>query len=411
MTAMVSQHTQLAINGGTPVRSTPFGTWPLWDERDEAALLGALRSGNWGIGGDETERFEQELAEAAGARYALTVTNGTAALEAALRACGVGYGDEVIVPPYTFIATASAVLLVGGIPVFADIDPNTFNIDPNTIEALITPRTKAIVPVHIGGLPADMDAIMAIAKRHNLLVLEDACQSIGATWRGQWVGTIGDIGCYSFQSSKNINSGEGGVIITSNPELEEACWAFKNCGRVRGGQWYQHDTLGDNFRLSQFQAAILRSQMTRFEEWAVLRERNGDYLCKGLRELGGLAPVVRDERVTRHAYHIIVTRYDASAFGGWSRDRFMEALKAEGIPCAPGYRPIYTTGGIQKGEQNLRNALGLGEAPAPNCPVTERICREEAMWLLGQSALLGSQSDMDDILTAVEKIKKAAQQG
>jgi dTDP-4-amino-4,6-dideoxygalactose transaminase len=408
MTLTTVSHARLAIDGGTPVRTTPFGGWPHWDAREEEALLRTLRSGNWGIGGDETEQLEQELAAATGARFALTVTNGTAALEAALRACGVSYGDEVIVPPYTFVATASAVLLVGAIPVFDDIDPRTSNIDPATIERCITPRTKAIMPVHIGGYPADMDAIMAIAERHGLRVIEDACQAIGASWRGRSVGAIGDMGCFSFQSSKNINSGEGGAVITNDPVLEERCWAFKNCGRVRGGEWYQHDTLGDNFRLSQFQAAILRAQMTRLEEWAELRAENGSYLCARLREIGGLTPVPLDERVTRHGFHIVVTRYDAAAFGGWPRARFVQALAAEGVRTSPGYRPIYTTGSVIEGTRVLRTALGLGEGPSPDCPATERICAEEGLWLAGQSTLLGTRADMDDIANAVEKVLHAA---
>jgi dTDP-4-amino-4,6-dideoxygalactose transaminase len=407
MTTLSTGSKQLAIDGGTPVRTRPFQGWPIWDEREEQALLRTLRSGQWGIGGEETEAFEQEFAQATGVRFALSVTNGTAALEAALRAAGVGYGDEVIVPPYTFVATASAVLLVGAIPVFADIDPETYCLDPAAAEAAITPRTKAILPVHIAGNPADIDSLCAIAGRHGLTVIEDACQSHGARLGGNATGSLGDMGCFSFQSSKNINSGEGGAITTNDPDLFERAWSFKNCGRTRGGEWYQHDVIGDNFRMSQFQAAVLRAQLTRMEEWADRRAANGAYLCKGLSEIGGLIPQRTYDKVTRHGFHFILTRYQPEAFGGWPREQFIAALHAEGIPASRGYIPLYNTGAVENTTRLLRQTLRLGEGVPPECPVTERACSEEAVWLLGQSPLLGPREDLDDVLAAVAKIRAA----
>jgi dTDP-4-amino-4,6-dideoxygalactose transaminase len=408
MTTISTSSQRLAIDGGTPVRTRPFEGWPIWDEREEQALLRALRSGQWGIGGEETEAFEQEFAQAIGVRFALSVTNGTAALEAALRAAEVGYGDEVIVPPYTFVATAAAVLLVGAIPVFADIDPETYCLDPEAAEAAITPRTKAILPVHIAGNPADVDSLCAIAGRHGLTVIEDSCQAHGARVGGNATGSLGDMGCFSFQSSKNINSGEGGAITTDNPELLERAWSFKNCGRTRGGEWYQHDVIGDNFRMSQFQAAVLRAQLTRMEEWAERRAANGAYLCQGLSAIGGLIPQRAYDQVTRHGFHFILTRYQPEAFGGWPRERFIAALRAEGISASRGYIPLYNTGAVANTTRLLRHTLGLGEGSPPECPVTERACGEEAVWLVGQSALLGTRADMDDVLAAVAKIRAAA---
>jgi dTDP-4-amino-4,6-dideoxygalactose transaminase len=397
----------LAIEGGTPVRDRPFVGWPIWDEHEEQALLRALRSGKWGVDGEETEAFEQEFAGALGVRFALTVTNGTAALEAALRAAGVGYGDEVIVPPYTFVATASAVLLVGAVPVFADIDPETYCLDPRAAEAAITPRTRAIIPVHLAGNPADLDGLCAVAERHGLTLIEDACQAHGARWGNRSVGSVGDLGCFSFQSSKNINSGEGGAITTNDPELLARAWSFKNCGRTHGGLWYQHDSLGDNLRMSQFQGAILRAQLTRMEDWAERRAANGTYLFQGLRDVGGLLPQGIYDPVTRHGFHFILTRYQPEAFGDWPRERFTAALRAEGIPASHGYIPLYSTGAVQNGTRALRQALGLAEGRPEECPVTERACAEEAIWLVGQSALLGTREDMDDILEAVAKIRAA----
>lgn len=397
----------LAIDGGVPVRGKPFHKWPIYDEREEQALLRALHSDTWGMRGTETEQFEAEFAAAHGAKHAYTVTTGTAALEAALFAIDIKYGDEVIVPPYTFVATAMACLLRGAIPVFADIDPHTFNIDPKAVEAAITPRTRAIIPVHIGGCPASMDAILDIARRHNLRVIEDSCQAHAASWKGKPVGSMGDLAAFSFQSSKNIASGEGGAVLTNDSELAVRCESFRTYGRTIGKDWYQHDNLGTNFRMTQFQAAILRSQLTRMEEWAQRRQENGDYLAEGLRELG-LTPQLKGEGVTRHAYHVFMVRYHSDKFGGWTRERFLEALNAEGIPANIGYFALPKSKGLIDGTKELRKLVygeqgtGFGEYP-----VVDGLCRE-AFWIGQQSIFLGERGDMDDILEAVAKIRKAA---
>ena len=400
---------KLALKGGTPVRSAPFPSWPVWDEREEAALLEVLRSGVWGITADggQIPAFERAFAAAHDAAYGQAAFNGSAALGVALRAIDIDYGDEVIVPAYTFMATATSVLMAGGMPVFVDIDPDTYNIDPDAVDAAITPRTKAVIPVHIGGLPADMDRILEVAKRHSLIVLEDACQAHGASWRGLRVGAIGDLGCFSFQSSKNINAGEGGMILTDSAELVERCWSVHNCGRVRDGRWYQHEVLGSNFRMTQWQAGILLAQMTRFEAWAERREANGRYLAARLAEETALRPLVRDERVTQHGYHLFITRYDTAGFAGLDRSPFLKALQAEGVPCSEGYVPLYTMPAIRDGSERLRRAVGA-EAPAePVCPVTERACAEEGIWF-HQTLLLGDRGDMDAIVAAVAKVQRLA---
>jgi dTDP-4-amino-4,6-dideoxygalactose transaminase len=403
---------QLALLGGDPVRIDPFPAWPFSGNEEKQALLEVLEGGVWGISADggKIAVFERTFAEAHAAAYGQAVFNGTMALEVALRALDIGYGDEVIVPAYTFMATATSCLMVGAIPVFVDIEPDTYNMDPDALEAAITPRTRAVIPVHIGGLPADMDRIMEIARRHDLAVLEDACQAHGAAWKGRRVGAIGDLGCFSFQSSKNINAGEGGLIVTDDAELAERCWSVHNCGRVRAGAWYQHEVLGGNFRMTQWQAAILLAQFTRFEELARRREENGQYLSEALLAETGLRPLGRDPRVSQHGYHLFISRYDATAFEGLPRNRFLAALRAEGVPCSEGYVPLYRMPALQSGVQRLKDATGWpGAYPEilPDCPVTERACTEEGIWFF-QNMLLGTVTDMNDIVTAVKKVQAAA---
>jgi len=223
---------KLAIDGGSPLRTSPYPDWPQWDEREDKAVAAVLHSGAWWApGGTQVKEFEKEFAAYHDARYGVAVTNGSAALEICLRAANIDWGDEVITTPYTFIATANSCLLVGAIPRFVDLLPNSWNLDPAQIETAITPRTKAIMPVHIAGEPADMDAINEIARKHGLLVIEDACQAHGAIWRGRKVGAIGEMGCFSFQASKNITGGEGGIILTNDEGWAEKCWSVSNVGR------------------------------------------------------------------------------------------------------------------------------------------------------------------------------------
>lgn len=399
----------LAIKGGTPLRTKPFPSWPVWDEQDEKALLDVLHSGVWGISDNPNSpvhEFERDFARTHQAQFGLAVFNGTVALQTALMAIGINYGDEVIVPAYTFLATASACLMVGAVPVFVDIDAGTYNLDPARIEEAITARTRAIIPVHIGGCPADLGRIMAIAQRHNLVVIEDACQAHGAAWNGRRVGAIAALGCFSFQSSKNLNAGEGGLIVTDDQALLDRCWSVHNCGRVREGAWYQHEVLGSNYRMTQWQAGLLRAQLRNFEEQAQIREANGLYLSERLAEIGGFNPQQRDSYVTQHGYHLFISRYDPTAFHDVSRDDFLAALRAEGIPCAPGYKPLYAMNAIKDGIARLKRFTN-DKAPgdeAHNCPVTERACNEEGVWF-GQSMLLGTKQDMDDIAEAILKVK------
>ncbi len=404
--ASMSTNEQLACEGGTPVRTRPFPSWPVWDSHDEDALLDVLRSGRWGeIDGNVVGRFEARFAEFQQAKHCVAVVNGTAALRIAYRALGIGYGDEVIVTPYTFIATASAALEVGAIPVFADIDPSTYLLDPASVEDAITPRTRAIVPVHVAGCPPDMDGIRALAGRHGLRVVEDAAQAPGATWNGQGVGSLGDLGTFSFQASKNLNSGEGGAIVTNDPELAERVWSLHNVGRTRTGAWYHHELLGGNDRLTEFQAALLITQMDRLPEQMACRERAASYLDTALADIEGIKPMVRQPQVTAHAHHIYMFRYDAQAFGGLSREAFVRALVAEGIPCSAGYSLISDEIAIKTETARLCAALGR-DLPAQTASLTEarRAC-VEGVWF-SQRLLLAEQSELSDIVEAIHKVQR-----
>ena len=409
-TAEAPMPAKLAINGGTPVRTKPFPSWPVYDERELAALEEVLRSGHWGCtSGGKVKAFQQEFADFCRAKHAICLTNGTAALEVALRAVGVEPGDEVIVPPYTFIATASSVVMVGGIPVFVDIEPGTFNMDPTKIEAAITDRTKAVVPVHIGGRPADMDAICDIAKRRGLKVIEDCCQAHGAEWRGQRVGTLGDAGAFSFQSSKNINSGEGGAVVTNDDEIAGRAYSLVNVGRVPGGGWYQHEFMGSNYRMTEFQGAILQVQFSRWPEQAKRRDENGAILCERLAQIDGVSPMDHDDRITRNAYHLYIFRYHEDAFAGMPRSRFLQAVSAEGVGISGGYTPLQSTGLFKQLSSKLdRNDFMGGrriDYGSLSLPVTDRVCEHEGVWI-SQSRLIGPSEDAEDIAAAVAKVSE-----
>jgi len=397
----------LAVDGGTPVRRRPFARWPVWDEREIQAASDVVSSGQWWAPpGTQVKAFEHAFAEVHDAAYAIAVANGSIALEVALRAAGIDWGDEVITSPYTFIATANTPLLVGAIPRFADILPETWNLDPDAIEPLITPRTKAILPVHLGGEPADMDAINEIAERHGLLVIEDAAQAHGARWRDRSVGAIGDMGTFSFQASKNVTGGEGGIVLTNSEEWFERCWSVHNVGRSRAGGWYEHVVLASNYRLSEWPAAILRVQLSRLGEQATVRSARAETLKAALSEVDGLDPLPGDPRVSRNAYHIFKMWYAPEAFGGKSPDTFAEAMRAEGIPVSVGYaEPLHRMRVIVERSLYMAAQLGLPEPDQPACPVTEDAC-ERGLWLM-QNVLLAEQEDMLDVARAATKIQRA----
>ena len=397
-----------AILGGTPVRTAPFPTWPVSDTLEEQALAGVLRSGRWNRS-SRTDAFEREYAALTGAAHCLATANGTSALLTALAVLDVGPGDEVIVPPYTFVATINAVLQRLALPVFIDSDINTFQVDARRIEAAITPMTKLIIPVHLGGSAADLDTILPLARSRGIPVLEDACQAHLGEWRGRKVGSLGLAGAFSFQASKNLNSGEGGALITSDTKLAEAAYAFHNNSTPRGGGGFAYRGPGLNLRITEFQAAVLSSQLTRLAAQAARREENGAYLTRQLVGIDGIAPAKMYAGCTRNAYHLYMFRYDATTFGGLPREGFLRALRAEGIPASGGYTPLNKAASVagtlaSKAYARIYSSDTLAALADRNlCPANDRLCRE-AVWL-AQTMLLGSRADMDDVAAAVRRIQ------
>jgi dTDP-4-amino-4,6-dideoxygalactose transaminase len=396
---------KLAIDGGTPVRTGGWkARWPVIGDLERKLVMEVLESGNWGgifepgsMHG-KLPQMEKKFAELQNAKHAIGLVNGTVAITVALQAAGVKPGDEVIVPPYTFIATASAPLAFGAIPVFVDVEEDTLLIDPEKIEQAITPRTRAIVPVHIAGGPANMTRIMEIARKHNLVVVEDAAQAVGAKWDGKSVGTIGDMGTFSLQSSKNLNSGEGGIITTNDSALWEQAWSLINVGRVPGGAWYQHERIGQNYRLTEFQAALVLAQMTRLEEQMRKREANVELLNQLLSDIDGIRLLKRDPRVTRHANHLYMFKLDSAFAERIDKEDFIRKVNAEGIFVLYGYNSLNVNKAIR---ERCRELTGREHHYA--CPISERACEKEVLWLT-QVTLLEDEEAMYDIARALRKV-------
>ncbi len=333
---------KLAINGGSKVINQAANIpWPEFDSKDEKALLKTFRSGTWWRGGtiegqvaSECGKFERAFAAMQDSKHGLAVFNGTVAVECALRAAGVQPGDEVIVPAMSFVVSASAVLPLAAVPVFADCDPDTLQSSPEAIEAAITPRTTAIVIVHFGGYPADLDKIVKIARKHKLALIEDSAHAQGSQWRGKGVGSYGDYGTFSFQQSKSLTAGEGGIVLCKSLKNWRAAYRYSNLGRLESKGFYDFHTLSSNLRLTDLQGALLNSQLAKFKGQLNRRMKGAAYLSKQLRAIGGVEPLPEDKRITRRGYYYFIYKYDASEFKGLSRDAFLDAIRAEGVPGA-----------------------------------------------------------------------------
>jgi perosamine synthetase len=419
LTDIVTDPGRPAILGGNSVMANDWPVWPQWKPGlYEEPLLKVLRSGVWSRA-DVVDEFEKKWAEAIGTKRCLSVVNGTNALIASLVQLGIGGGDEVIVTPYTWISSIQAVLMAGAIPVFVDIDPETYQMDPAKIEAKISPATRAIMPVHILGLPSDMERIMPIAAKHDLLVVEDACQAWLAEINHQKVGTFGNAGCYSFQTSKHLPLGEGGAIVSNDEKFMDRCYSYHNVGfpygAVIGGIGQGSVMLGTKLRLTEYQAAMGLAQLGVLDSQTTLRNVNAAYLRSEIKDIPGIRPYRLYDNVTRAAFHMFAFRYNKDEFKGLSRDMFLKALTAEGIPNLSGYSPYLNKQPYLENAFRSKNFKRMYTAEELDfqkftekneCPENDRLCME-SVWL-PQNLLLAGRSDLDNIPAAIEKIRKNA---
>ena len=419
ITGIITDKGKPAILGGTRIFN---GTWPVWPQwisaRYDEQLLKVMRSGIWSRDAVVTE-FEKRWAETIGTRRALAVVNGTNALIAALVQLDIGGGDEVLVTPYTWISSIQAVLNTGAIPVFVDIDPETYQMDYRLIESRITPRTRAIMPVHILGLPANMEKIMPIARKHNLIVLEDACQAWLAEINGKKVGTFGNAGCFSFQTSKHLPLGEGGAIVSDDEKFMDRCYSYHNVGfpygAVIGGVGAGAVMLGTKLRITEYQAAIGLAQLGVLDEQTTIRNRHAAYLRDQISKIPGIKPYKLYENVTRASFHMFAFRYKEDEFSGLPRDQFLKALSAEGVPNLSGYAPYLNKQPYLENAFNTKNfrrmytseELDFKKYSERNeCPENDKLCTE-AVWLQ-QNILLAEEKDLDSIAAAIERIRDNA---
>lgn len=377
---------QLAINGGDPVIQKSFPEWPVWDENDIHAVQEVIKGGVWGIGGTKIDQFSKEFAEYHQVGYALPVANGSVAIELVLEALGIGEGDEVIVPDITFMATAAAPIRRGADMVLVDINPDTFCINPFLIEDAVTDKTKAIIPVHLGGHPCEMDTIMSIANKYGLSVIEDCSHAHGAIWNGKYVGSFGDCGTFSLQASKTLNCGEGGVIVTNDERLIDMCRSIHNAGRAAGPLDYHHYRCGTNYRMTNIQAGLLLSQMRKFDEQCKKRDYNGKILTDLLDQIDGVKPQLRDPKMERHGYYLFIFILEADI----PKEKFKKALEAEGVPVQLEYPGIHILEFIRK-KKSVKGEF----------PVSERLYNR-SVWLYHHPLL----SDEDTVSQIAEAIKK-----
>jgi dTDP-4-amino-4,6-dideoxygalactose transaminase len=403
-------HGKLAIHGGLPVRPEPYRPkWPNFGKEEELQLQDVLRKSNEGLGkpiGKITE-FEERFAAFHNVAAAVTCTNCSQALEIMLAVSGVKPGDEVIVPPFTYVATAGAVIAVGAIPVFADIDPATYQIDPLGIEEVITARTTAIIPVHFAGHFADMEKICAIAEKHGLIVIEDAAHAHGARWNGKYPGNYGTAAGFSFQYGKNMTAQEGGAIISRKPNFIEKCWEYIWYGRRKGEPWFKHHMITSNYRLTEFQGAILIAQLEKLPEENIRRSTNADLLDKLFADVDEIMPAHVDARMEIHPRHLYPLRFSSDLLaktGG--KKAIVDAVNAEGIPLLFGYEyPLYRTPAFlsknfrcKSWYQDVYGSVDYSRVRLKSC---EDACNDTA-WIL-HNALLGNEQDMEDIALALKK--------
>jgi dTDP-4-amino-4,6-dideoxygalactose transaminase len=397
-----------ALLGGTPVRAgKAWPRWPQWDDSERGRLEAVLESGTWcSAYGEEVDRLVTEFTGFQGARHGIAVTNGTAALEAALAACEVGPGDEVIVPAITFVATATAALIAGATPVLIDVDPRTGCIDPAAVAEAVTDRTRAVIAVHLSGRACDMDALTELCAPRGLALIEDCAHSHGTRWRGRGTGTIGAVGAFSFQQSKLMTAGEGGMVTTEDSALFERAWSYSNLGRIRDREWYYHAVPGTNLRMTEWQGAVLRSQLERLPGQHRTREERGALLDAELEKIPGLEPQPGDPRMDSRARWGYGIHYDPAAFSGLSRDGFEVALAREGIALGFRLPPLHQLELFRQGNHARNGAEAARRYPPGSLPHAEAVTAD-MIWL-DHRVLLGEPEDALDVIAAIDRIGENA---
>jgi dTDP-4-amino-4,6-dideoxygalactose transaminase len=410
---------QLAILGGPKTRTEPYPEWPVWDQRDIDAVTEVIKSGRWGgfpYPGPKTAELARKFAEMQGGGYAVPMANGTVTMEVACRAADIGWGDEVIVPAYTFQATAAAPMAAGAIPVIVDVDPNTYCLNSKAAERAITSKTKAIIPVHLGHQMADMDAIMALAEKHNLIVIEDCAHAHGAKWNGKGAGTIGHFGSFSMQSSKILTTGEGGILLCCTQELAAKAASIIDCGRPHAlGGGPEDESMdfqvGGNYRLSEIAAALALVGLERFPTQAKQREEMAAYLDESLSEIQGVRVIKRDPRHTTRSFYRYMFAITPEEFGV-EHEVLCAALDAEGIGCWVGYEAMhnYTLFQPQKSKLAVPSAFPeYFKFDEMNLPEASRACEHEAVWL-DEAVFRCGPKGVDDAVAAIKKIQENARE-
>jgi dTDP-4-amino-4,6-dideoxygalactose transaminase len=402
----------LAITGGSPVRTAPYPTWPHLDESDVEAVVNVVRSGQvggWPEPGPNASSFADGFAAYQGAEHGIVMVNGTVTMEVALKALGIGWGDEVIVPALTFAATAYAAIAAGALPVIVDVDPTHLTLDPDAVEAAITPRTRALMPVHLGQQMADMDRLMAIATRHGLHVVEDCAHAHGQRWRDRGAGCIGDFGSFSHQSSKLLTSGEGGTLLCSDDQLARLAHSLIDCGRAKDAAEQEY-TFGANYRLGELQAALLVGGLARFEQQRAEREAAAAEFERLAVQVPGVRLYPRDERITRSSFYRFIFAIEPEAFAGAGNERIVEALEAEGIPAEIQYPPMSRYELFQPSLSRLPVAVEYADRLDPanmSFPVAEKAALREAVYL-NENIFRAGQQGIQDVIDALAKIQSAA---
>jgi dTDP-4-amino-4,6-dideoxygalactose transaminase len=402
---------ELAIRGGAPVRPQGYPAWPVWDEREVEAVTSVVRSGNWGgfpEPGPRAAGFEAAFAAYQGARHGVLMANGTITMEVACKALGIGWGDEVIVPALTFAATAYAPMAAGALPVIVDVEPRTWTIDPDAVEAAITDRTRAVMPVHLGHQMADMDRLMEIAARHGLAAIEDCAHAHGQRWRERGAGCIGAFGSFSHQSSKILTAGEGGSLLTDDETLARRAHSIVDCGRAKDDAEQEH-TLGANYRLGELHAALLVVQLERFEEQRVEREANARELERIVEDVPGVHVMPADERITRWSFYNYLLRIDPEEFGA-TNEPVCAALEAEGIPAEVQYPPMSRYELFQPARSRLPVAVEFADRLDPSrmyFPVAEAAGLRESVYLM-ENTFRAGRKGVEDVVEALAKVQKHA---